>query len=645
MAEAKVTTVTDDNNGENKIIGDCNYHLCKKEKIEVQICLYCKKEFCSDHINPKVPMQPDFKDSKQFYEWKDGVNYHPCPDYYDYLREQERFGIHQRNGVFDRGKKRQPIQIIRNENIRTRYVWSVDDTDLPTTENQISAKAKLPDREKIKQKNDGKEIRNKCSFCSIESNELIECEYCRMRFCKDHSEPKTRHEFLRTKGGHSCEKLPPFEENEHIIPKKPLPYTHSDKSISRSQVKKLVKIFLVAIIFILLPVAAIISSGMLGNITLFNNDGDKLIGTWEGAVSSRDGDIVKIEFKPYKQACWWYSGGGYSYKGDSYDLQDKKLMLIYYGSVDTQFFYELVGETLYLNGNKFIRSENNFIQKFESNLSIDNYVAMCELVRPYVIEETPHEYTGRNVTMNGTIKGIYRDGNFTVYMVTDYQEYGYQGFTYIATDEQNNLGIDDALTVWGKIQGQHTFNDDTLSYIWAVLIKRIYDRPDTVPNQVYQDLYNELGWINPSYMQMINFIHTDRTDLHPYSDTFTCVQFSNTLIEHARQCGYQAWDVTIYPTATESYSSGTNLSNVPPSHMIVCFNTSDKGLYFVESQSDDIFTKQEFERLQSSGRYPICDMDFNHYKINYDAFYPDWDAYSCSWIFHINDQTYVIQNR
>ena len=104
-AEAKVTTVTDDNNGENKIIGDCNYHLCKKEKIEVQICPYCKKEFCSDHINPKVPMQPDFKDSKQFYEWKDGVNYHPCPDYYDYLRIQERYGIHQRNDVFDKEKK------------------------------------------------------------------------------------------------------------------------------------------------------------------------------------------------------------------------------------------------------------------------------------------------------------------------------------------------------------------------------------------------------------------------------------------------------------------------------------------------------------------------------------------------------------
>ena len=549
--------------------------------------------------------------------------------------------------MFSIRKKKQPIQIIRNENIRTRYVWSVDDSDLPPTENQIPDKAKLPDKEKIKQKNDGNEASNKCSFCSIESNDVIECEYCGKKFCKDHSEPKTHHEFLRTKGGHACEKLPPLEENikektENIIPKKPPSYTHSN---SWRQGKKLVKILLVAIIFIIIPVAGIISSGILGNITLFNNDSDKLIGTWEGAVSSRDGDIVKIEFKSYKQACWWYSGGFYSYKGDSYDLQDKKLMLIYYDQVDTQFFYELVGDALYLNGNKFIRSEYNLIQKFESTLPIDDYTALCEKVSPYVITESPHEYTGCNVTMNGTIKGISQDGNFTIYKLTDYQEYGYQGFTYIATDNQTNLGIDDALTVWGRVQGQHTYNDDTLSYIWVVLIKRIYDRPDTVPNQVYQELYNELGWTNPSYNQMVNFIRTDRTDSHPYSDTFTCVQFSNTLIDHAHLCGYRAWGVMIYPTATESYSVGTNLSNITPSHMIVCFNTSDQGLYFVESQSDDIFPKQEFERLQSSGRYPLCDMDFDHYTINYDAFYPDWDAYSCSWIFHINDQTYVIQNR
>lgn len=586
-------------------------------------------------------MQPDFKNSKLFYEWKNGVNYHPCPDYYDYLRIQEQYGIHQRSNVFEKEKKKQPVHIIRSENTGTRFIWSVNDTDLPPTENQKIEQIRSPEKEKTK--NNEKETKGKCSFCSIETQDLTECEYCRRLFCRNHSEPKTRHEFLRTKGGHSCEKLPPLEETKPL-PIKPSPYTPVKKTISRSRGKKLVMIILVAIIFILLPVAAIFSSGMLGSIRLFNNDSEKLIGSWEGAVASRDGDIVKIEFKPYKQACWWYSGGFYSYKGDSYDLQENKLMLIYYNSIDAQFFYEIVGNTLYLNGNKFVRSEYNFIEKFETALPMDDYTALCKKVRPYILTESPHKYTGCNVTMNGTIKGIYREDNFTIYKVTDYQEYGYQGFTYIVTDELTNLGIENAVTVWGRIQGQHTYDDDTLSCVWAVLIKRIYERPDTVSNQVYQELYTELGWKKPSYNQMITFIHTDRTDTHQYSDTFTCVQFSNTLIDHAHQCGYQAYGVSIYPTPIETYNLGINLSNIPPSHMIVCFNTSDKGLYFVEPQSDDLFSKQSFEQLQSSGRYPGCDMDFDHYTINYDIFSPDWDAYTCSWIFHINDQTYVIQN-
>jgi hypothetical protein len=74
-----------------KIIDECKYHLCTKKNIEVQICPYCNKHYCVDHINPKIPMQPNFDDSKQIGEWKEGENYyHPCPDYYDYVQKQEK---------------------------------------------------------------------------------------------------------------------------------------------------------------------------------------------------------------------------------------------------------------------------------------------------------------------------------------------------------------------------------------------------------------------------------------------------------------------------------------------------------------------------------------------------------------------------
>lgn len=40
-------------------------------------------------------MQPNYRDSKQFEEWKEGSeNHHPCPNYYEYVQEKERLKEH-----------------------------------------------------------------------------------------------------------------------------------------------------------------------------------------------------------------------------------------------------------------------------------------------------------------------------------------------------------------------------------------------------------------------------------------------------------------------------------------------------------------------------------------------------------------------
>ena len=54
----------------------------------------------------------------------------------------------------------------------------------------------------------------KCSFCFKKSNELIECKYCKELFCKDHIEPKTGHDFLRSKGGHPCKPYTKQQKDE-----------------------------------------------------------------------------------------------------------------------------------------------------------------------------------------------------------------------------------------------------------------------------------------------------------------------------------------------------------------------------------------------------------------------------------------------
>ena len=71
--------------------GYCDYHLCEK-KGDVEQCPHCKKYFCNEHITPIEPGSYHPEKSRVF------VNQirlghektHPCPDYVDYLEQQEK---------------------------------------------------------------------------------------------------------------------------------------------------------------------------------------------------------------------------------------------------------------------------------------------------------------------------------------------------------------------------------------------------------------------------------------------------------------------------------------------------------------------------------------------------------------------------
>lgn len=70
----------------------CNYHLHKcKKQVKLYQCPYCSKYFCEEHIKPIPPSMPDFDYPNKCNEWKNrGENQHPCPNYYDYLVEEEK---------------------------------------------------------------------------------------------------------------------------------------------------------------------------------------------------------------------------------------------------------------------------------------------------------------------------------------------------------------------------------------------------------------------------------------------------------------------------------------------------------------------------------------------------------------------------
>jgi len=81
---------------------------------------------------------------------------------------------------------------------------------------------------------------------------------------------------------------------------------------------------------------------------------------------------------------------------------------------------------------------------------------------------------------------------------------------------------------------------------------------------------------DPTYQEMLAFIALDKTDENEYSENYTCFHFTADVKSHAFERGYRCGFVYIrFPDSA---------------HAIVCFNTTDRGLIFIEPQSDDIVT-------------------------------------------------------
>jgi len=87
-------------------------------------------------------------------------------------------------------------------------------------------------------------------------------------------------------------------------------------------------------------------------------------------------------------------------------------------------------------------------------------------------------------------------------------------------------------------------------------------------------LRRQKGLVNPSYYELVKFVAEDLTDSLLYTETFTCVDFSNTFIKNFREKGY--------------YSCVAYVEFEEGAHDLVAVNTTDLGLVYVEPQSDAI---------------------------------------------------------
>jgi hypothetical protein len=82
------------------------------------------------------------------------------------------------------------------------------------------------------------------------------------------------------------------------------------------------------------------------------------------------------------------------------------------------------------------------------------------------------------------------------------------------------------------------------------------------------------GLRDPTYLEALDFIRSDKTDRNQYNQSYRCMNFADDFVNDAFRAGYRCGYVII------------EFSDI--NHAIVCFNTSDKGLIFIEPQNDQI---------------------------------------------------------
>jgi len=94
----------------------------------------------------------------------------------------------------------------------------------------------------------------------------------------------------------------------------------------------------------------------------------------------------------------------------------------------------------------------------------------------------------------------------------------------------------------------------------------------------YEQGYRRAEERNPSYKEVIRFIKEDKTDLNPYiPDQYDCYNFAVDTDNNAERSGIRCAYVYI--------------SIVGPkydAHALIAFETRDKGLVFIEPQTDDV---------------------------------------------------------
>jgi hypothetical protein len=112
---------------------------------------------------------------------------------------------------------------------------------------------------------------------------------------------------------------------------------------------------------------------------------------------------------------------------------------------------------------------------------------------------------------------------------------------------------------------------------------------------------------NPTYQEALQFIASDKTDQHPYmEESYTCTNFASDFRNNALKAGFNCGCVVMYFPDSSS-------------HALNCFNSTDRGLIFVEPQTDEVVTLRV-------GEVYWADLNFHSKNDTVVRFYVDWQS-------------------
>ena len=553
-------------------LGSCSYHLCEKKNVTLHKCKYCDKYYCEEHLNAKAPMLAPFKSTniEDHLKWREKG--HPCPEYA--VRPREKTHII----ITKKPKKLNPkliSEIPKKEPEPQKIIKKLPKEPKPliTMPEPISKPQPPPEPKEycsIQVKNRFGDTVKKAKIELI----LLDENY--------YDNPVTISCFTNEKGRVYPNESPNFKEGKYVI------NATTDKLLSANENVdvKLGKETSVSLLF--------------ENIT---KDGKKIIARKnkktkveiekilkDSGIEKKNPERIKVSgskkpSNPYvNKLKSWFFWKKYPHSG------------IY--KTDLMVQIAVVSCLLFLF--MFIYSSSDSLN--EINLSIIKLGSTVALILIllllwYVYKLLKNLRYGFKGLANGfklitalicviLCFQLYTAPSFIINPVTDF-DYG----------ALNPFDID-----WNS----SSFNSP-------------YDKgEDSIPSDDNFPYEEENNYINPTYQEMYNFIIEDTIDLNEYTANYVCDNFARDVIANARNKGYKAGYVRLY----EPGGFG---------HAIVCFETTDKGLYCLEPQLDEIFPILQLDDMVNRGIYDI-EVSYGDYYYEFtEYFYMSLSGYDIDW--------------